>query len=165
MNYYVSNLEVSPYIQHFGILGMHWGVRRYQNADGSLTAAGKKRYAAEKKVTDKIKKTHNSQPVNKVGNYLINGFSAPTYSAYRSQGKSMIAAWAMTGLKSTLMTTAAASTISLGAAAITKMTGTSFIPNARGKMVGSLALSAGVGALMYHNTKKKMIDEEMKKSK
>ena len=44
MNYYVSNLEVSPYIQHFGVLGMHWGVRRYQNADGSLTAAGKKRY-------------------------------------------------------------------------------------------------------------------------
>ena len=41
---YISNLEVSPYLQHYGILGMHWGVRRYQNADGSLTAAGKKRY-------------------------------------------------------------------------------------------------------------------------
>lgn len=29
---------------HFGILGMKWGVRRYQNYDGSLTKAGKKRY-------------------------------------------------------------------------------------------------------------------------
>lgn len=28
---------------HHGILGMKWGVRRYQNADGSLTPAGKKR--------------------------------------------------------------------------------------------------------------------------
>ncbi len=29
---------------HWGIKGMKWGVRRYQNADGSLTAEGKKRY-------------------------------------------------------------------------------------------------------------------------
>lgn len=32
------------YLAHHGIKGMKWGVRRYQNADGSLTAAGKKRY-------------------------------------------------------------------------------------------------------------------------
>lgn len=32
-------------LYHHGIKGQKWGVRRYQNADGSLTAAGKKRYA------------------------------------------------------------------------------------------------------------------------
>lgn len=32
-------------LYHHGIKGMKWGVRRYQNADGTLTAAGKKRYA------------------------------------------------------------------------------------------------------------------------
>jgi hypothetical protein len=32
---------------HSGVKGMKWGVRRYQNADGSLTAAGKKRYNKE----------------------------------------------------------------------------------------------------------------------
>ena len=33
-------------LQHYGIKGMKWGVRRYQNKDGTLTDAGKKRYKA-----------------------------------------------------------------------------------------------------------------------
>lgn len=43
MEYYVRNGE----LYHWGIKGMKWGVRRYQNPDGTLTAAGKKRYAKE----------------------------------------------------------------------------------------------------------------------
>jgi len=31
-------------LEHHGILGQKWGVRRYQNANGTLTEAGKKRY-------------------------------------------------------------------------------------------------------------------------
>lgn len=34
-------------LQHHGIPGMKWGIRRYQNKDGSLTKAGKKRYDKE----------------------------------------------------------------------------------------------------------------------
>ena len=34
-------------LEHHGILGMKWGVRRYQNKDGSLTLAGKRRYKTD----------------------------------------------------------------------------------------------------------------------
>jgi hypothetical protein len=42
MNYYYSPYTGELY--HHGIKGQRWGVRRFQNADGSLTAAGRKRY-------------------------------------------------------------------------------------------------------------------------
>ena len=38
---------MSNELQHWGIKGQKWGVRRYQNADGSLTPAGIKRYRDE----------------------------------------------------------------------------------------------------------------------
>lgn len=36
-------MNQNDYIAHWGIKGMKWGVRRYQNADGTYTDAGKKR--------------------------------------------------------------------------------------------------------------------------
>lgn len=36
-------------LQHHGVKGQKWGVRRYQNKDGSLTTAGKHRQASSKK--------------------------------------------------------------------------------------------------------------------
>ena len=32
-------------LMHYGVKGMRWGVRRYQNADGTLTDAGKRKQA------------------------------------------------------------------------------------------------------------------------
>lgn len=40
----VNNMTHSNSLYHHGIKGQKWGVRRYQKKDGSLTAAGKKRY-------------------------------------------------------------------------------------------------------------------------
>jgi len=37
---------MNSYLYHHGILGQKWGVRRFQNKDGSYTSAGKKRYSS-----------------------------------------------------------------------------------------------------------------------
>lgn len=87
---------------HHGIKGMKWGVRRYQNEDGSLTAAGRKRLEKAdqkwaKKNTDKITakaKKASQRELNAYGNELLkldgalksNGkLSAQTINAYNKK--------------------------------------------------------------------------------
>ena len=47
-------------LKHYGVKGMRWGIRRYQNPDGTRTAAGKKRYR-DKPSFLKTKKKTNKQ--------------------------------------------------------------------------------------------------------
>lgn len=42
--YYIGNMPISDELYHHGIQGQKWGVRRYQNPDGTLTNEGKERY-------------------------------------------------------------------------------------------------------------------------
>ena len=45
------------YLEHHGIKGQKWGIRRYQNPDGTLTEAGKKHY--QKEFTRELNRSHN----------------------------------------------------------------------------------------------------------
>lgn len=45
--WYIGNEFRGASVCHFGILGQKWGVRRYQNSDGSLTPEGKERYSKQ----------------------------------------------------------------------------------------------------------------------
>ena len=68
-------------LEHHGILGMRWGVRRYENADGSLTEKGKKKVSAEYKkqsiAGDKeLSKKYNDlyfKAYNKSADYMNDG--------------------------------------------------------------------------------------------
>lgn len=59
-----SNIYNNDELVHWGVRGMRWGVRRYQNKDGSLTAAGKKKLRTEQaKVREQEKTIKNRQSV------------------------------------------------------------------------------------------------------
>ena len=78
---YVGQLFSDSYLEHYGVLGMKWGVRRYQNADGSLTLKGKKRYG-NKTHKDKKGLTDKQKKALIIGASTI-GATLAIYGAYR----------------------------------------------------------------------------------
>lgn len=67
------NILRTDVICHHGILGMKWGVRRYQNKDGSLTPAGRKKYITEEgKGVHKREKSPGTMPVGGYSSYPQN---------------------------------------------------------------------------------------------
>lgn len=56
----MSNQE----LYHYGLKGMKWGIRRYQNKDGSLTPDGKKRYSNN--THEDYKKAHSRKSIKQM---------------------------------------------------------------------------------------------------
>ena len=55
---YIDKPDPQTFIAHHGIKGQKWGVRRFQNADGSLTKAGKERYNEQNSSDSSDNHTH-----------------------------------------------------------------------------------------------------------
>lgn len=77
-------------LQHYGVLDMKWGVRRYQNKDGSLTAAGRARFDKKdekwaKKKGDKITETARKKSSKELDRYAAELLQNP--NALTSRGK------------------------------------------------------------------------------
>lgn len=84
-------------LYHYGVKGMRWGVRRFQNKNGTLTSAGKKRYSDDKSSKDKIddnaestkgkkfKLTSKQKKAIKIG-VAVAGTALAAYGAYRLYG-------------------------------------------------------------------------------
>lgn len=58
--YYTNNED---YLAHHGVLGQKWGIRRFQNEDGSLTTAGKEHYRPDR-VIGNIHRAFNNTSIS-----------------------------------------------------------------------------------------------------
>lgn len=52
--YYIATKNDTNYLIHHGVKGMHWGIRRYQNPDGTLTSEGRAKYRSNSKFKSKV---------------------------------------------------------------------------------------------------------------
>lgn len=136
-------------LAHFGIKGMHWGVRRFQQPDGTLTSAGKKRYSADRKtkLTESVeaKKAHVDAMRKQAGERIqfYGGKNVATNAIQQEAAYKKKSTTAKTVTVGTVIATgAAAATQSLpvvGLSTAVVAAGTAFVTSRKNQKISAIA--------------------------
>lgn len=132
-----SPTERANELYHHGIKGQKWGVRRFQNEDGTLTDAGKRRQAREEYRSDlknEIQKAKNDD----------DKFEAQTMSAALTKGKTYVTnilGYGLAGAAGTALGRAAVDVIKGNAGSIT------------GEKLVRNAILGGIGGMLFGSIK------------
>lgn len=165
-DYYNGFIETNENdLTHYGILGMKWGVRRYQNRDGTYTSLGNRRrsinYSEDYKVahSGKDPRTMSTTELQKVNNrlnqerqYIQNTTPVKSQSQY-SEGQKLV----QQILKGTVTTTVSAI---VGTTLVVKGRdiGKTIMESSTSKklIIGGIAAAGaiGAGAYAYHQDNK-----------
>lgn len=87
MTYYIGSMPFGgDDIQHHGIKGMKWGIRRYRNEDGTLTDAGKKRYSQNDRLLYKSY-VRDAKKLNKLKKDADNTYQSKRAAEKREKAK------------------------------------------------------------------------------
>lgn len=95
--WYIAQDSGTAYIAHHGILGQKWGIRRYQNKDGSLTPEGKARAMKGREEIEKVIRKGESKSTGKrissqiIGNAIKTSLTGGGLAAGTAIGDSVIA--------------------------------------------------------------------------
>lgn len=76
--YSSEQVVLKNYLEHHGVKGQRWGVRRYQNADGTLTERGKKKL-----------KSLNNRTSNAIKSGLIGAAALGAVAGYNKSNKKL----------------------------------------------------------------------------
>ena len=110
-------------LMHYGIKGMKWGVRRYQNEDGTLTPSGKKRYSQNDSPSEDYVRAHTKKPVSQMSDQELRTVNNRLQMERQYQQLTVSPGKMQSAMKKVAAATAALGTLGAFAAAVEKAPG------------------------------------------